>query len=156
MNRPSGFEIAIVQCENHDDAIKAQKLGVKFAIASDPNDSEYLRRYIEDGKDLAGNDAVGTATLRPRVRPRKLLNPELYKWRAAMREKHREASERREELLKVGTTTRTTRRTGGGISRRCSRTWSRRTTSTGVTATATTLRWRRSARRRREGDRTSP
>lgn len=104
VNRPSGFEIAIVQFENHDDAIKAQKLGVKFAIASDPNDSEYLRRYIEDGKDLAGNDAVGTATLRPRVRPRKLLNPELYKWRAAMREKHREASERREELLKVGIT----------------------------------------------------
>ena len=104
VNRPAGFEFAIVKFDTQDNAVKCINQGVKFAITSDDNDSGYLKQYLADGVDLAGADASGVSTLTPRVKPRKLLNPELYKWRAALREKHRGASEARAELLKLGIT----------------------------------------------------
>ena len=79
VNRPAGFEFAIVKFDTQDNAVKCINQGVKFAITSDDNDSGYLKQYLADGVDLAGADASGVSTLTPRVKPRKLLNPELYK-----------------------------------------------------------------------------
>lgn len=79
VNRPAGFEFAIVKFDTQDNAVKCINQGVKFAITSDDNDSGYLKQYLTDGVDLAGADASGVSTLTPRVKPRKLLNPEVYK-----------------------------------------------------------------------------